>query len=57
VRCPTCEREFDPSGSAALPFCGERCRQIDLARWLGERYTLPAYSLEDEGEGTEDTES
>jgi endogenous inhibitor of DNA gyrase (YacG/DUF329 family) len=57
VRCPTCEREFDPSGSAALPFCGQRCRQIDLARWLGERFTLPVYSLEEDGEETEETES
>jgi endogenous inhibitor of DNA gyrase (YacG/DUF329 family) len=25
----------------AFPFCSERCRTIDLGRWLGERYRLP----------------
>jgi len=41
VRCPICHREFDPALSAALPFCSERCRTIDLGRWLGESYGLP----------------
>jgi endogenous inhibitor of DNA gyrase (YacG/DUF329 family) len=41
MRCPICKREFDPSKSGALPFCSERCRTIDLGRWLGEGYALP----------------
>ena len=41
MRCPTCEREFDSSESTALPFCSERCRLIDLGRWLDEGYSLP----------------
>lgn len=39
--CPTCEIEFDPTHSAAIPFCSDRCRQIDLGRWLDERNVLP----------------
>jgi endogenous inhibitor of DNA gyrase (YacG/DUF329 family) len=31
-----------------LPFCSERCRLIDLGRWLDERYRVEA---EAEGEG------
>ena len=27
-----------------MPFCGPRCRQIDLKRWLGEEYHLPVPS-------------
>lgn len=23
------------------PFCSKRCAQIDLGRWLGERYRIP----------------
>jgi uncharacterized protein len=42
MQCPTCEREFKPSESTALPFCSERCRLIDLGRWLDEGYPLPA---------------
>jgi hypothetical protein len=24
-----------------MPFCSERCRLLDLGRWLGERYGIP----------------
>jgi hypothetical protein len=24
------------------PFCSARCRDIDLGRWFGERYAVPA---------------
>ena len=41
MRCPVCNREFDPATSPAPPFCSERCRTIDLGRWLGEVYQVP----------------
>ena len=41
MQCPVCNREFKPDTSKALPFCSERCRTIDLGRWLGEVYQLP----------------
>ena len=41
MRCPICQREFEKSESNALPFCSERCRTIDLGRWLGESYRMP----------------
>ena len=41
MHCPTCEREFQPADSPALPFCSERCRLIDLGRWLDEEFALP----------------
>ena len=25
-----------------FPFCSPRCRTIDLGRWLGEAYRVPA---------------
>jgi endogenous inhibitor of DNA gyrase (YacG/DUF329 family) len=42
MRCPVCNAEFDAKLSPALPFCSERCRTIDLGRWLDEAYILPA---------------
>ncbi len=39
--CPTCTRKFPSDQSDSLPFCCERCRLIDLGRWLGEQYSLP----------------
>jgi endogenous inhibitor of DNA gyrase (YacG/DUF329 family) len=42
MRCPICEREFERGDSPAVPFCSERCRLVDLGRWLGEGYAMPA---------------
>jgi endogenous inhibitor of DNA gyrase (YacG/DUF329 family) len=41
VRCPTCSKFFDSKQSRAMPFCSERCRRIDLNRWLNEDVSLP----------------
>ncbi len=38
-KCPTCGK---PAVPAYRPFCSQRCQQIDLGRWLGERYRIPA---------------
>lgn len=40
IRCPICQQPFDPDQSRSMPFCSERCRLIDLGRWLDERYGL-----------------
>ena len=42
MRCPLCDAEFDPAESPAMPFCSERCKLIDLGRWLEEGYSFPA---------------
>ncbi len=47
MRCPICEQVFEPSESNALPFCSPRCRTVDLGRWLGESYGMPALPDED----------
>ena len=41
MQCPTCKSDFDPALTNAMPFCSERCRSIDLGRWLDERNSLP----------------
>jgi len=48
IRCPICEKQFEPATSAALPFCSSRCRQIDLGRWLREVYSVPVERDPDE---------
>ncbi len=41
-RCPTCDMLAEPGISDKyLPFCSERCRLIDLGRWLNEEHQLP----------------
>jgi endogenous inhibitor of DNA gyrase (YacG/DUF329 family) len=42
LTCPVCEQRFDENDDeAAMPFCSSRCKWIDAARWLDERYGLP----------------
>ncbi|MEM6330188.1 MAG: DNA gyrase inhibitor YacG [Planctomycetota bacterium] len=41
MQCPLCKTEFEPDQTPAMPFCSERCRTIDLGRWLEEGYGLP----------------
>ncbi|SFK88325.1 hypothetical protein SAMN04488125_105172 [Methylorubrum salsuginis] len=36
--CPICGRPANPE---TKPFCSPRCADIDLGRWLGERYAIP----------------
>ena len=50
-RCSLCGKSFDPVASQHLPFCGARCRQIDLGNWLTERYGFP---LDGQEEWTDD---
>jgi uncharacterized protein len=49
MRCPTCNEEFDPATSTAMPFCSDRCRKIDLRRWLAEEISMPYQELADDG--------
>ena len=54
-RCPTCDMLAEPGISDKyLPFCCERCRLIDLGRWLNEEHQLPCDADEEGGE-TEDS--
>ncbi|TVP95556.1 MAG: DNA gyrase inhibitor YacG [Planctomycetaceae bacterium] len=41
LTCPTCGRGFLFEASTAVPFCSERCRLIDLGRWLEEDIGVP----------------
>ena len=50
LRCPICEKQFDPAASAAMPFCSERCRQIDLGRWFREKYSVPVERKDEDDE-------
>ena len=43
--CPICGK---PATEASRPFCSERCRDIDLNRWLSNGYAIPASKDDDE---------
>lgn len=41
--CPTCGKPVAPrAANPAFPFCSARCRLLDLGKWLGEEYRVPA---------------
>lgn len=61
-RCPICSKpvEEPKDGDAALhssfPFCGERCKLIDLGRWLDGKYQVPVVEDDlDEAAGPNDS--
>jgi uncharacterized protein len=59
VNCPVCGRRMEGQSTAEwprFPFCSERCRTIDLGRWLSESYRLPAEEPE-EAPGSEQTDT
>ena len=45
MKCPICKAEVNehsrPGVASYLPFCSERCKLIDLGRWLGGKYQIP----------------
>ena len=43
-KCVTCGK---PQTEAFKPFCSKRCADVDLGKWLGERYAIPAVELSD----------
>jgi len=43
--CPICGK---PSSDASRPFCSERCRAVDLNRWLSGYYAILGRNDEDE---------
>ena len=54
VPCPTCGKPapFDPA-NRWRPFCGERCRSIDLGAWASESFRVAAESPAESAESAE----
>lgn len=47
-KCPVCKAE---TVHDMRPFCSKRCKDIDLARWLGDCYTIAGGSGNADEEG------
>ena len=45
MRCPTCKKPVAPPAAGEpmgnFPFCSDRCKLIDLGRWLDGKYKVP----------------
>lgn len=38
--CPTCQQKGPWLDGKFSPFCSERCKMVDLGKWLGEEYRI-----------------
>jgi uncharacterized protein len=44
MKCPICKKPVaadDANRPPTYPFCSERCKLIDLGRWLDGKYQIP----------------
>lgn len=41
MKCPTCNKRVEWVDNPFRPFCSERCKLIDLGRWVSEEYRVP----------------
>lgn len=49
-RCPVCSAVVELESTPTAPFCGERCRLVDLGRWLDESYAVTTPRSRDDDE-------
>jgi uncharacterized protein len=49
--CPECGK---PSHREHYPFCSDRCRTLDLSRWLNGSYAIPVSEDETKAEHFDD---
>jgi uncharacterized protein len=60
--CPTCKKPIpepkdDQPLAAHFPFCSDRCKLIDLGRWIDGKYQIPVVDREDQGTERDDLSS
>jgi endogenous inhibitor of DNA gyrase (YacG/DUF329 family) len=49
-RCANCGKTVAPrAANRSYPFCSDRCRLVDLAKWLGEEYRVAGPRPDDGG--------
>ncbi len=48
--CPICGK---PVEKAFRPFCSKRCADVDLQRWLSDRYVVPGGEHDEENPSSE----
>ena len=58
LKCPICKKKVSRKDDSAtpnpyFPFCSDRCKLIDLGRWLDGKYQIVQSADEDAGDGAE----
>ena len=52
--CPTCNRQVEWQDNPFRPFCSERCKLLDLGKWVSEEYREPGKPVPAEHSGEDD---
>ncbi|OGW36269.1 MAG: DNA gyrase inhibitor YacG [Nitrospirae bacterium RBG_13_39_12] len=55
IICPICRSKTTWEENPWRPFCSERCKLVDLGKWVSEEYKIPV-KVEGEKEGQEEIE-
>jgi endogenous inhibitor of DNA gyrase (YacG/DUF329 family) len=58
-KCPICGKPFAIAtldDLPSFPFCSDRCKLIDLGRWIDGDYAIPAPPDEEETSTTDEPE-
>jgi uncharacterized protein len=48
MKCPTCGKPVEWKDNPFRPFCSERCKLVDLGRWVSEEYRVPGRPIPSE---------
>ena len=59
MQCPICKKPVEdpkPGEKSFFPFCSERCKLIDLGRWLGGKYQIPVVDTDEAHDAVIDDE-
>ena len=57
IKCPRCGTETTFANNSYRPFCSERCKMVDLGKWMSEAYQVPVEGEEGEDASEEQRES
>jgi len=47
MKCPTCKKEIEYKDNPYRPFCSERCKLQDLAKWADGDYRVGGEKISD----------
>ena len=58
--CPICKKAVDDADRdkphSAYPFCSERCKLMDLGRWLDGGYQIPVADDQNPADSTDNAD-
>jgi endogenous inhibitor of DNA gyrase (YacG/DUF329 family) len=56
IICPVCKKSTTWEENSWRPFCSEKCKLIDLGKWVSEEYRIEGEKTNSKEHMTEDKE-